>query len=59
MVILSTSGNSENPISKTHLKVIQKNNSSDQRNKVYYITGNHDEMLRKFSDMNMGFCFSR
>lgn len=22
--------------------------------KVYYITGNHDEMLRKFSDMNMG-----
>src|SRR5690606_20538031 len=22
--------------------------------KVYYITGNHDEILRKFSDMNMG-----
>jgi UDP-2,3-diacylglucosamine pyrophosphatase LpxH len=40
---------------KTHLKIIQKIiNFASKGTKVYYITGNHDEMLRKFSDMNMG-----
>lgn len=40
---------------KAHLKVIQKIISlATKGTKVYYITGNHDEMLRKFSDMNMG-----
>lgn len=40
---------------KTHLKVIQKIISfASKGTKVYYITGNHDEMLRKFSDMNLG-----
>ncbi|MBG6187599.1 UDP-2,3-diacylglucosamine diphosphatase [Flavobacterium sp. CAN_S2] len=40
---------------KAHLKVIQKIISFVSKGtKVYYITGNHDEMLRKFSDMNLG-----
>jgi UDP-2,3-diacylglucosamine pyrophosphatase LpxH len=40
---------------KTHLKVIQKIISmASKGTKVYYITGNHDEMLRKFSDINLG-----
>lgn len=40
---------------KTHLKVIQKIISfASKGTKVYYITGNHDEMLRKFSEMKMG-----
>ncbi|MFE3870743.1 UDP-2,3-diacylglucosamine diphosphatase [Flavobacterium sp. ZS1P70] len=40
---------------KAHLKIIQKIISlATKGTKVYYITGNHDEMLRKFSDMNMG-----
>jgi UDP-2,3-diacylglucosamine pyrophosphatase LpxH len=40
---------------KTHLKVIQKIiGFASKGTKVYYITGNHDEMLRKFSDMCMG-----
>lgn len=40
---------------KAHLKVIQKIiNFASKGTKVYYITGNHDEMLRKFSDMNLG-----
>ena len=40
---------------KTHLKVLQKIVSlASKGTKVYYITGNHDEMLRKFSDFNMG-----
>jgi UDP-2,3-diacylglucosamine pyrophosphatase LpxH len=40
---------------RTHLKVIQKIISlATKGTKVYYITGNHDEMLRKFSEMNMG-----
>ena len=39
----------------THLKVIQKIiNLASKGTKVYYITGNHDEMLRKFSDLTMG-----
>jgi UDP-2,3-diacylglucosamine pyrophosphatase LpxH len=40
---------------KAHLKIIQKIISfASKGTRVYYITGNHDEMLRKFSDMNMG-----
>ncbi|MBC7748170.1 MAG: UDP-2,3-diacylglucosamine diphosphatase, partial [Methylotenera sp.] len=40
---------------QAHLQVIQKIISfASKGTKVYYITGNHDEMLRKFSDMSMG-----
>lgn len=40
---------------KAHLKVIKKLLSlSTKGTKVYYLTGNHDEMLRKFSDTHMG-----
>ena len=40
---------------KSHLKVLQKiMNLASKGTKVYYITGNHDEMLRKFSDFEMG-----
>jgi UDP-2,3-diacylglucosamine pyrophosphatase LpxH len=40
---------------KAHLKIIQKIiGFASKGTKVYYITGNHDEMLRKFSEMNMG-----
>ena len=40
---------------KSHLKVIQKITAfASKGTKVYYITGNHDEMLRKFSEMRMG-----
>jgi UDP-2,3-diacylglucosamine pyrophosphatase LpxH len=40
---------------KSHLKVIQKIvGFASKGTKVYYITGNHDEMLRKFSEMSMG-----
>lgn len=40
---------------KAHLKVIQKIISfASKGTQVYYITGNHDEMLRKFSDLSMG-----
>lgn len=40
---------------KTHLKVIQKIiGFASKGTKVYYITGNHDEMLRKFSETAMG-----
>lgn len=40
---------------KLHLKVIKKLLSfSTKGTKVYYLTGNHDEMLRKFSDTHMG-----
>jgi UDP-2,3-diacylglucosamine pyrophosphatase LpxH len=38
-----------------HLKVIQKIISlSTKGTKVYYITGNHDELLRKFTDVSFG-----
>ena len=38
-----------------HLKVIKKIISlAGKGTKIYYITGNHDEMLRKFSDTTMG-----
>lgn len=40
---------------KAHLKVIKKIiDLASRGTKVYYITGNHDEMLRKFSDTRMG-----
>ena len=39
----------------SHLKVIKKIISMTSKGtKVYYITGNHDEMLRKFSDSVVG-----
>lgn len=38
-----------------HLKVIKKIiDFAAKGTKVYYITGNHDEMLRKFSETNIG-----
>lgn len=40
---------------KPHLQVIKKIVSlASKGTKVYYITGNHDEMLRRFSDTTMG-----
>jgi UDP-2,3-diacylglucosamine pyrophosphatase LpxH len=40
---------------KAHLKVIREIiNFASKGTKVYYITGNHDEMLRKFSDTGIG-----
>jgi UDP-2,3-diacylglucosamine pyrophosphatase LpxH len=40
---------------KSHLKVVKKIiDMASKGTKVYYITGNHDEMLRKFSDTSMG-----
>ena len=40
---------------KTHLKVIKKIiDLASKGTHVYYITGNHDEMLRKFSDTTIG-----
>lgn len=40
---------------KSHLKVIQKIlYLASKGTKVYYITGNHDEFLRKFSDTSIG-----
>ena len=40
---------------KAHLKVIKKLiNFASKGTTVYYITGNHDEMLRKFSETHMG-----
>ena len=40
---------------KSHLKVIKKIiDFAAKGTKVYYITGNHDEMLRKFSDTAIG-----
>lgn len=39
----------------SHLKVIKKIiDFASKGTKVYYITGNHDEMLRKFSDFHLG-----
>jgi UDP-2,3-diacylglucosamine pyrophosphatase LpxH len=39
----------------SHLRVIKKIISfSSKGTKVYYLTGNHDEFLRKFSDLNFG-----
>lgn len=40
---------------KAHLKVIRKIiDFASKGTKVYYLTGNHDEMLRKFSDTTIG-----
>ena len=40
---------------KSHLKVVKKLiDFASKGTKVYYITGNHDEMLRKFSNTSMG-----
>lgn len=40
---------------KAHLQVIKKIiDLSTKGTQIYYITGNHDEMLRKFSDVSMG-----
>jgi UDP-2,3-diacylglucosamine pyrophosphatase LpxH len=39
----------------THLKVLKKIISlSSKGTKVYYLTGNHDELLRKFTDIHLG-----
>lgn len=39
----------------THLQVIKKIISlSTKGTKVYYLTGNHDEFLRKFTDLHLG-----
>lgn len=39
----------------SHLKVIKKIMSmSSKGTKVYYLTGNHDEFLRKFTDLHLG-----
>jgi len=40
---------------KTHLKVIKKIiDFASKGTQVFYITGNHDEMLRKFTDTTVG-----
>ncbi|WP_298899261.1 UDP-2,3-diacylglucosamine diphosphatase [uncultured Psychroserpens sp.] len=40
---------------KSHLRVIKKlMDMAADGTKIIYITGNHDEMLRKFSDMTIG-----
>lgn len=40
---------------ETHLKVMRRiMKMMMQGTKVYYLTGNHDDVLRRFSDMNMG-----
>ena len=40
---------------KSHLKVIKKIvDLASKGTKVYYVTGSHDEMLRKFSDSSIG-----
>ncbi|MEL6976532.1 MAG: metallophosphoesterase, partial [Bacteroidota bacterium] len=39
----------------SHLKVLKKViGMASKGTEVYYITGNHDEMLRKFSDTSKG-----
>ena len=39
---------------KSHLKVIKKILSFVTKNtEVYYVTGNHDEMFRKFADFEL------
>ncbi len=40
---------------KSHMKVVKQIiGMASKRTKTYYITGNHDEMLRKFSNLKMG-----
>lgn len=39
----------------SHMKIVQRVlKMSTRGTKVYYLTGNHDEMLRRFSDMGLG-----
>lgn len=39
----------------SHLKILKKIISlSSKGTKVYYLTGNHDELLRKFTDIHLG-----
>lgn len=45
----------KNYFPKTHIKILQKIISlSAEGTEVIYLTGNHDEMLRKFSDVKIG-----
>ncbi|MEZ4953273.1 MAG: UDP-2,3-diacylglucosamine diphosphatase [Saprospiraceae bacterium] len=45
----------KNYFPKEHIKVIQRVlKMADQGTKVYYITGNHDDALRRYSDFSMG-----
>ena len=45
---------------KSHLKVIKQIFSlASKGTKVYYLTGNHDEMLRKFTDLQFGNIYLR
>ena len=45
----------KNYFPKSHIKVLQKIiNMSADGTEVIYLTGNHDEMLRKFSDVKIG-----
>ena len=40
---------------ESHLKIIKKIISlSTKGTKIYYLTGNHDELLRKFTDLHLG-----
>ena len=40
---------------KSHMKVVQRIfKMLSNGTKVYYLTGNHDELLRKFTDFNLG-----
>ncbi|MES2379606.1 MAG: UDP-2,3-diacylglucosamine diphosphatase [Bacteroidota bacterium] len=40
---------------KSHMKVVQRIfKMLSTGTKVYYLTGNHDELLRKFTDFNLG-----
>ncbi len=40
---------------QSHLKIIKKIISlSAKGTKIYYLTGNHDELLRKFTDVHLG-----
>ena len=40
---------------KSHLKVVKKIiDFASKGTKIYYLTGNHDEMLRKFTDLYLG-----
>jgi len=40
---------------KSHMKVVQRIfKMLGNGTKIYYLTGNHDEMLRKFTDFNLG-----
>src|SRR5690606_29337303 len=40
---------------ESHMKVLRRiMKFVSEGTKVYYLTGNHDEMLRKFSDLELG-----